>query len=443
MSAELDVAVVGAGMAGLALAHRLVRAGREVHVFESSGHVGGRMRTLRRDGHLVDTGAEMIGAHGYPATWRLLREVGMAEERVPPIGLGLSLWREGRAHPHVGDPRGLLTGAGLSPAGRRAAARLLVGLRLRSRAYDTDRPESTPARGRTLAEYARRFPREVHDYLLQPVAAAFFGWDTARAAAGPMLSQMLAVGPARTFHVYADGMDALARALAEPLAVSTGAPVVAVAPAAAGARLHFAGGTALTARTAVLCVPAPAAAALHDGAPEYVRAVEYRPVVKVCCLLDRPLEVDIGPSFGLLVPAAENPMLAGAILDDRKHPGAVPLGRGQVTLVAGPAATPRLLAATDAEVAGALIGQAERYLPGLGAACRDTVVTRFRHAHTMPTPAALALRPAFTRRPPGPIEYAGDWHVLRPSSEGAVRSAELVAERVLAAADRRPVVAGG
>ncbi|MEU2629787.1 FAD-dependent oxidoreductase, partial [Kitasatospora sp. NPDC007106] len=40
---ELDVAVVGAGIAGLAAAHHLAAAGREVKVFEGSGRVGGRM----------------------------------------------------------------------------------------------------------------------------------------------------------------------------------------------------------------------------------------------------------------------------------------------------------------------------------------------------------------------------------------------------------------
>ena len=60
MSPDLDVAVVGAGMAGLAAAGELRRAGLAVRVFESEPQVGGRTTSFRHDGYTVDTGAEQI-----------------------------------------------------------------------------------------------------------------------------------------------------------------------------------------------------------------------------------------------------------------------------------------------------------------------------------------------------------------------------------------------
>ncbi|MEV6626336.1 FAD-dependent oxidoreductase, partial [Amycolatopsis sp. NPDC051114] len=56
MTAEEDVVVIGAGIAGLAAAHTLRLAGRSVRVLEAADAVGGRMRTLRTGGFLVDTG---------------------------------------------------------------------------------------------------------------------------------------------------------------------------------------------------------------------------------------------------------------------------------------------------------------------------------------------------------------------------------------------------
>jgi len=91
---DLDVAVVGAGIAGLATAHALVRAGRRVQVFEAAGHVGGRMATVRRDGYLVDAGAEMIPTRGYPATWRLVRQLGLGPADAPRVPGALALWRD-------------------------------------------------------------------------------------------------------------------------------------------------------------------------------------------------------------------------------------------------------------------------------------------------------------------------------------------------------------
>ncbi|SDC53305.1 FAD-dependent oxidoreductase [Actinokineospora iranica] len=427
MSSDLDVAVVGAGVAGLALAHRLRAAGRAVHVFESAEHVGGRMASLRRDGYLIDTGAEMIGSCGYPAMWRLIREFGMSEVEVPAIGADLAMWREGRAHPHVGDPRGLLAGAALSRVSRLALVRLLGLAALRRKEYDTDAPEATPLGHRAIADVTRG---DLHDYLFQPLTGGFFGWDTERACAGPLLSHLLAVGPTSTFRTFRDGMDVLARKLAEGVEISTGVTVDEVVATGSGARV-FAGGAVVNARTVVLAVPAPVAAAVHAQAPDYVRACEFRPMIKVICLLGRPVApAGGGQSFALAVPTVENPELAGIVLDDRKHPGRVPPERGLVTLVAGPSVSAELLSATDGEIAATLTEQAERYVPGLADALRATVVTRFRHGLPMPTPAAMAARPDFVRRPPSTVEYAGDWWLLRPSSEAAVRSAELVAERL-------------
>ncbi len=115
MTTDLDVAVVGAGMAGLTAAHELRRAGREVRVFEAESTVGGRMRTVRRDGYLIDTGAEQISLRGYRATWELLRRCGITPEALHHSGRPMAVWRAGRVHRGVGDPSAVVTGAGLGP----------------------------------------------------------------------------------------------------------------------------------------------------------------------------------------------------------------------------------------------------------------------------------------------------------------------------------------
>lgn len=66
-----DVVVVGAGLAGLAAATRLYEAGLDVVVLEASDGVGGRMRTDRVDGFLLDRGFQVLNT-AYPAVRRLL-----------------------------------------------------------------------------------------------------------------------------------------------------------------------------------------------------------------------------------------------------------------------------------------------------------------------------------------------------------------------------------
>src|SRR4051794_37751662 len=61
-----DVVVVGAGLAGLAAARHLHRAGLEVVVVESDDAVGGRVRTDVVDGWRLDRGFQVLNT-AYPA----------------------------------------------------------------------------------------------------------------------------------------------------------------------------------------------------------------------------------------------------------------------------------------------------------------------------------------------------------------------------------------
>ncbi len=71
MVERVDVVVVGAGLAGLACARRLVAAGRTVRVLEASAGVGGRARTDVVDGFRLDRGFQVLNT-GYPEVRRVL-----------------------------------------------------------------------------------------------------------------------------------------------------------------------------------------------------------------------------------------------------------------------------------------------------------------------------------------------------------------------------------
>ncbi|WP_033341991.1 NAD(P)/FAD-dependent oxidoreductase [Catenuloplanes japonicus] len=433
MNTDLDVAVVGAGLAGLAAADVLRRSGRTVQVFETRAHVGGRMATRRVDGYLLDEGAEMISSKGYPATWRLIRRHGLdPATEVPSIRAGVAAWHDGRIRAGLGDPFHPAAG-GLSPRGRIALLRLLADLS-RSRA-------EFPFGDVTVAGLADVYGSELVDRLLQPLATGMCGWLPERASAGPFLANVAAVGPPSAWRTYTDGMDTLARRIAATVDVRRDTRVRQVTALSSGhARLELDGET-LTARTVLLAVPAPIALTLHPGMPDdaraYAEACRYSSVLRLSCLLDTPLTArSRRPPHMVAVAETESATIAGLTFDHVRHPGRAPAGRGLVSVLAAPRLVPELLAAPDAEVTALLLAAAEQVLPGLTAAVRHTVVTGFRHGLPEPGPDALALRAAFLARPPGPIDYAGDWVALRPSSEGAARSGELAAERILADARR-------
>ncbi len=80
-----DVVVVGAGLAGLACALDLCRAGRRVALLEASDGVGGRMRTDRRDGFLLDRGFQVFNT-SYP---QVKRRLDLRSLRLRPFTAGV------------------------------------------------------------------------------------------------------------------------------------------------------------------------------------------------------------------------------------------------------------------------------------------------------------------------------------------------------------------
>lgn len=71
-----DVVVVGAGFAGLAAALHLEESGAEVRVIEAQGHVGGRIRSIRRGDGLEEAGGATIGG-GYRAVTEAANRYGV------------------------------------------------------------------------------------------------------------------------------------------------------------------------------------------------------------------------------------------------------------------------------------------------------------------------------------------------------------------------------
>ncbi len=79
MDELFDVLVVGAGMAGLAAARKLVEMGRRVAVLEAQDRVGGRILTVRVGDEAVELGAEFV--HGRPPELiALIEEAGLDSE---------------------------------------------------------------------------------------------------------------------------------------------------------------------------------------------------------------------------------------------------------------------------------------------------------------------------------------------------------------------------
>jgi phytoene dehydrogenase-like protein len=115
MTPEKNILIVGGGLAGLACAIRLHEGGARPLVIEGSDAVGGRVRTDRVDGFLLDRGFQVF-LDAYPEAGRLLNKTGLD---LRPFKPGALVYQEGRLHRVMDvfrEPRYLLSSA-FAPVG--------------------------------------------------------------------------------------------------------------------------------------------------------------------------------------------------------------------------------------------------------------------------------------------------------------------------------------
>ncbi|MCL2393640.1 MAG: protoporphyrinogen oxidase [Acidimicrobiaceae bacterium] len=195
------VAVVGGGIAGLAAARDLVRAGAEVTLYEPA-QLGGKIRTERFAGRRVELGADAFLTR-VPDAVALCRELGMEADLVAPSAGHAALWWDDRL---ITLPSDLVLGA---PARLGGVARsgILSPLGVLRAGLDWVLPATPPPVDLSVWELiASRFGGEVADRLVDPLVGGIHAGRTVELSAAATTPQLLGAARKRR---------SLARALRE------------------------------------------------------------------------------------------------------------------------------------------------------------------------------------------------------------------------------------
>jgi oxygen-dependent protoporphyrinogen oxidase len=418
------VLVVGAGVAGLASARTLARAGFAVRVLEREAEPGGRARTADWDGCRIELGAVYFTAR-YRELRRLAREAGVMDRAMPlPKAFRAAIRRGDRWH-HV-DYQNFLSVAGYSALGLadKASLGLVQASTLATRRHMRFGDLTTAA-----ALDGRRNPatRLAHEYFTAPVTEVFCGYRPEDVTFPVVAQSAWFPGRARTFE---GGIGTLTRALARGVEVEYGVEATAVRAGARDARVELADGRSLVARAVVIATPADVAARLWDDVPAYARGVRFGSMALVYMRTREPIEPRYRRGRPLYMQLAPAPEERGALKALSFIGESAPDG-GLVLAAAAPQARDSL---DDDELARALRAEADEWNPGLGALVTDVLVSRRPRVVASFADGGAKRAAAFrAERTPGPIQLAGDWTHgvwMESAAQSGLEAAELVREHL-------------
>jgi len=337
------IAVIGAGISGLAVGHYLHRLGAEVRLFEAAERVGGVIQSVQEAGYRVELGPNSLLADN--AVREIIAELGL-EERIlmpRPVSRQRYIFKAGRYRRLPGDPLRLLGSGFFSPGAKLALFREpFVG-------------GHGPEEESVADFFARRFHQEIVDYAVNPFVSGIYAGDPRRLVMARTFPSLLAFEREhgslirgairggggtgrRTSFSFDTGMEALPAQLARDLPVVLNTSVETLERVSNGWRVVTAQGTTV-ARQVVLAVPADQAGSLLVGveadAPGILHAVDYPPLCVVHSVFSRAAVSHPLDGFGGLHPRVEGLFSAGSIWSSSLFPERCPEDRVLLTTFVG------------------------------------------------------------------------------------------------------------
>lgn len=264
MPETVDVAVIGAGLAGLVAARDLTERGRDVVVFEAADGVGGRVRSDVIDGFILDRGFQVL-LTAYPAAKRRFDYAALDLQAFAP---GVRIHVGGNAH-RIGDPYREFSSVFATLTAPVFSMNDLTRLMFWRRAVTRPSGPTVAARGqgttRALLEALHFSPRSVERFFVPFLSGVFF--DDALETSSRLTELVFRCFFTGDVALPAAGMGALPAQLAAPLGtqVRLNTPVAALTETDRHVAVRFAGGDTVHAEQVIVATDPPAANALLDG----------------------------------------------------------------------------------------------------------------------------------------------------------------------------------
>jgi oxygen-dependent protoporphyrinogen oxidase len=432
------VVVVGAGAAGISAGFWLRRAGVEVSILEEGLEIGGRCRTVEKNGFRFD-----VGAGALPSTYanvrRIIDALGL-EHQIERRGAVIGTWHDGQVERiDRRRPWTFLTTRHLSAASKARLWRLGFDL---ARMYRSINPYdlSTAARfdTRTVREWCDRYANEeLRERFVACLCRALFLVDPEQTSIVDLFSAAKSLLVAGHLLTHPDGAGFFLERAARDLDVSLGVRVRSVAKDGAGVVVRADGPDGPREYRADGCVVAVPATRVVDLLPDlddvrrrYLETLESSTAIVVQLGVARAPDER---SSMVLIPRTVDPDLPVIGLGHNLAPSRAPNGAGVLTAFYMSDWSAAHWDDPDDTLVRETEERINRLLPGWADEVRATHVTRWRPALVASRPGTYRDLVAFQQRsdPAVRVQLAGDY-LAQSSVNAAVASGERAAERLIA-----------
>ena len=406
---KTDVLIVGAGLAGLCCARKLQKEGLSYQIVEASDAVGGRIRTDREDGFLLDRGFQVLQT-AYPEA---LAELDYEALELHPFVCGALVRHNGHFH-RLTDPwrkNGAFFPNLMSPALRLGDKYRMWKLRRDALQRSIEDIFARPETSSRVALTQRGFSRRAIERFFKPFLGGIT-LDSSLGVSSRMLEfafKMFSEGDAA---LPAKGMQAIPEQLASTLDEGSIQFHQKVTSLLTG-RLTTADGAVLEADSIVVATEGPEASRLLG----FSKMVPSR---SVCCLYFVAKEPPVTEPILVLSGSSRGP-INNLVVSNLVAPTYAPAGDFlvSVTVLGMPSRD-------DQSVVTQVRSQLKRWY---GLVAEEWPLLRiYRIEHALPVVASM--EPYRTMRISPGIYVCGD-HRATPSIQGAMESGRLTAEALI------------
>ena len=391
------IAVIGAGLSGLATAWYLQTSGYAVTVFEAHSHVGGVLSSVQAGAYLLEQGVDAMQVDARTAALLDALDLEAVCQTVPLPRRKCDILKDGRYQTLPTGPLSTAFGGFFSRQAK---------WRIASEPLRRHSPLRTPVEAPDTvgAFFRHRLGKEITDYAIAPLLAMYLAADPDTLLMPLTLPELVAtdaaqhaivpqlIPPLDALSSLNGGMAMLPEALAGQLKVRTHAAVNALIRRPEGRWCVVAGQWVQAVDAVVLALPAPAAAGLlrphwaHAAAA--IGAIHYAPLALIHRAYKRQ---DIGHalnSMGGFNPPVEHAFALGTVFASSMFTGRAPHDEVLLTTRVGGMLAPQRAHLADAVLTRFLDAELHTHL-GIQAAPVFERITR--HPAAMPQGDAQML----------------------------------------------------